>query len=207
MSEPTRCEHIRPELALIVAALDEADPTRRAVLEHTAVCADCRALLEEGQAMLQLLDSYEHACPVHPRLKARILNSVADVPQRRRGIGWEHIALACGAALSAWLAWFDGHARTGLYPAHGPLCLLWELLGVSLVLGPVAWLKQKAVWRSPTRIALTAMSGALLGQLWLRYRCPSHDATLHVLAFHVTGVLLIALLGVAAELWPWRRSY
>ena len=86
MSGPMRCDHIRPELALIVAALDDADPTRRAVLAHTAMCPDCRVLLEEGEAMLQLLDSYEHECPVNPRLKARILNSVADIPQRRRSI-------------------------------------------------------------------------------------------------------------------------
>jgi hypothetical protein len=113
MTEPIRSEHIRHELALIMAALDDDDPTRRSVLAHAAECPSCCALLAEGKAMLELLDSTSMKCPVNPNLKARILTSVTKVPQRRRAIGWEHIALASGGAPSAWLAWFDGHARAG----------------------------------------------------------------------------------------------
>jgi len=207
MSEYLRNEHIRAELALLVAALDEDDPTRCAVLEHAAHCPRCHALLAEGEALLELLDGYEHESPVDPRLKARVLASVAQVPQRRRSIRWEHLLLAQGAALSAWLAWFDGHhARVGLYPARGHFCVLWELLGVALAFGATALIQRKCLWRTPTRLALVAMSGALLGQLWLRARCPTHDAALHVLVFHVSAVILIALAGLASELWPWRSS-
>jgi hypothetical protein len=89
-----------------------------------------------------------------------------------------------------------------IFPVHGPLCVLWELLGACLVLGAAACLKRKVLRRSPMRLALAAMSGAVLGQLWLRSRCPSHDAALHVRVYHVMCVLLIALLG----LWPWRGA-
>jgi hypothetical protein len=57
MTEPIRSEHIRHELALIMAALDDDDPTRRSVLAHAAECPSCCALLAEGKAMLELLDS------------------------------------------------------------------------------------------------------------------------------------------------------
>jgi hypothetical protein len=199
-------EHTPPDLALIVAALDDDDPTRRTALAHAADCADCARVLHDGEAMLALIDAHAKEVPIDPRLKARILETIARVPQHQRGIRWEHITLVLGGLLSAWLAWFDGQARTGLYPARGLYCVSWEVLGASLPLvGAGVWAARQRLKLSALRVALLAQAGAIVGQLWLRYRCPTHDAGLHVLVYHVTGVVLIAIAGLIAEQRPWRR--
>ena len=62
-------------------------------------------------------------------------------------------------------------------------------------------------WRSsPLRLGVVAMSGALLGQLWRNIRCPTHDAIVHVFAFHVPGVVLAALLGCLLAKLTWRSQ-
>jgi hypothetical protein len=200
-------EHIPPDLALILVALDQDDPERRASLAHAARCPECARILSDGQAMLKLIDAQVSEVRIDPRLKARILDAVARAPEQHRGTRWEHIALTLGALLSVWLAWFDGHARTGLYPARGAYCVLWEMLGATLALiGVGAWAMRTSQRPDPLRLGIVAMCGALVGQLWLRWRCPTHDAGLHILVYHVSGVVLLALLGLLAGRASWRRA-
>ena len=192
-------EHIPADLALILAALEENDPERREALAHAADCPMCARVLSDGEAMLKLIDAQTAEAQIDPRLKARRLDAVAQAPQEAHGVRWEHIGLMLGAVLSAWLAWFDGHARAGLYPARGHYCVLWELLGATLPLVSAGvWATRAWLRPDPWRLALVAMSGGLAGQLFLRWRCPTHDAGLHLLVYHTTGVLLAALLGLLA---------
>jgi len=189
-------DHISEDLALILAALAPDDPERRAALSHAASCAACARLLEHGAAMLDSIDAQPATVEVDPRLKARILASVDRLEAERSGTRWEPYALAIGALLSVALASFDLHVRAGLFPVRAPFCVMWQMLGATLsVAGVGVWARSWAWRASPLRLGVVAMGGALLGQLWLRVRCPTIDAPLHVFTFHVSGVLLAALLG------------
>jgi hypothetical protein len=204
-------EHISADLALILAALDEDDPERMAAHAHAASCSECARLLSEGADMLQLIDSQTAELAIDPRLKHRILDAVARLPQSHRGVRGEHIGLMLGALLSVLFAWLDGHGhgRFGLFPARGHLCVMWEVLGASLaMLGARLWtLGQRDVVVKPLRVALIAMAGGLGAQLFLHFRCPTSDAGLHLIAFHATGVMLTALLGLlTGRVWRGRWS-
>lgn len=191
--------HISDDRALILAALAADDPERRAALAHAAHCPRCARVLSEGEAMLALVDAQAAELQIDPRLKARILSAVAQAPQEGRGVRWEHIGLALGAAGSVGLAWLDGRGPPGLFPAHGHYCLLWELLAATLpLIGAGIWATRASARPEPLGLALLAMAGGLAGQLFVRMRCPTSDAGLHLLVFHTTGVLLAALLGLLA---------
>lgn len=188
--------HISKELALVLAVLDPDDPERRAALVHARSCTACWLLLERGTALLQLVDSDPVHVEVDPRLKARIFASIDRLEGERSRTRWEPWALAIGALLSTVLALFDLRVRTGLFPARAPLCVMWLMLGATLSIAGVSIWARGWAWRtSPLRLGVVAMGGALMGQLWLRVRCPTHDAPLHVFTFHLSGVLLAALLG------------
>jgi hypothetical protein len=196
-------DHISEDLALILAALDQDDPERRAALAHAESCPACARLLTRGASVLGLIDAQRACAKVDPQLRARILASIDrfqaddEFQQERPGTRWEPIALVIGALLSIALALLDGRERQGLFPDHAPLCIMWQMLGTTLSLSGVRlWAHRRSAWRaSALRLAVVAMGGALGGQLWLRIRCPSHDAGLHLFTFHVTGVLLGVLLG------------
>jgi hypothetical protein len=192
-------QHISDDRALILAALAAVDPERRAAQEHAARCPKCARVLSEGEAMLALVDAQAAELQIDPRLKARILSAVAESPQDRRAPRWEHVGLTLGAVLSACLAWLDGRGPPGLYPAHGHYCVLWELLGATLpLIGAGLWATRTSKRPEPLRLALIALGGAIAGQLFLRWRCPTSDSGLHLLVFHAAGVLLAALLGLMA---------
>lgn len=202
-------EHISADLVLILAALDDDDPERAAALAHATSCPECARLLQQGAAMLALIDAQTAELAIDPRLKDRILEAVADLPQAHRGIRAEHIGLMLGATLSVLLAWLDGHGRIGLFPARGHLCVMWEVLGASLaMLGARLWTTgRRDLCVEPLRVALIAMAGGLGAQLFLHFRCPTSDAGLHLVVFHATGVMLTALLGLfTGRIWRWRSS-
>lgn len=198
-------EHIPRDMALIIAALDDDDAERSAALAHARSCHACARVIQEGEAMLELLDAQIQEVPIHPRLKARIMETVAQAPQPSR---WEPLALVFGMMLSACSAWFDGHARTGLHPVHGHSCVLWEVLGAALAtVGANLWwrARQTGTPLPAVRIALLGMSGALAGQLWLRHECPTADAGLHLVVYHVTLVALFAFAGLIVHQQRWKR--
>jgi hypothetical protein len=204
-------EHISADLALILAALDADDPERMAAHEHAASCPECARLLSEGAAMLELIDAQTADFAIDPRLKHRIMDAVAKLPQAHRGVRAEHVGLMLGALLSVLFAWLDGHGhgRIGLFPARGHLCVMWEVLGAALaMLGARLWtLGRPEFSPEPLRVALIAMAGGMGAQLFLHFRCPTSDAGLHLIAFHATGVMLTALLGLlTGRIWRWRSS-
>jgi hypothetical protein len=202
-------EHISADLALILAALDADDAGRIAAQTHAASCPQCARLLSEGADMLQWIDAQSADLEIDPRLKNRILDAVAELPQTQRGVRGEHIGLMVGATLSVLVAWLDGHGRMGLFPARGHLCVLWEVLGASLaMLGARLWtLGRREISVEPLRVALIAMAGGIGAQLFLHWRCPTSHAGLHLVVFHATGVLLVALLGLMlGRVCRWRAS-
>jgi predicted anti-sigma-YlaC factor YlaD len=193
-------EHIDPALALALSALAEEDPERRRAWEHSARCPACRALLDEGAAMLRAIDSQHGPAPIDEALKARVrANVLASGRPRSR---WEPPALALLALTSLLLAFFDGHLERPLAAGVGLHCLLYEL-GLGMVpVGAMLLLARRGLAAlQPLRVGTLAAGFALFGQLLLRSRCPVHDAMLHVLVFHVSGVGLAALLGIGSTRW------
>jgi hypothetical protein len=200
-------EHVSEDLALILAALDRDHPERRAALAHAESCPACTRLLERGASVLSLIDAQAPDVKVDPQLKARILASIDKLEEQSSGASWEPYALAIGALLSIVLASFDLRARAGLFPARAPLCFMWQMLGALFSIAGVGiWARSWGRGSSPLRLAVVAMGGALVGQLWLRVRCPTHDAPLHVFTFHLTSVLFAAFVGYILARVIWRSE-
>ena len=200
-------DHISEDLALVLAALDPDDPERRAALAHAQACPACSRRIEQGASLLGRIDAQEVAVTVRPQLKARILASIDELERPQPATRWEPFALAIGALASIVIALLDVRGHGELFPARAPLCLMWQLLGALFSLAGVGiWARSWAFRASPLRLATVAMGGALVGQLWLRVRCPTHDAGLHVFAFHLTGVLFAALVGYLLARHAWRAE-
>ena len=107
--------------------------------------------------------------------------------------GLRTAAVAVGSSLAlALLASNSG----GLFAAIGIKCLAFELACALLPFGLFA-MARGAVPKpaSPGAAAALAASAALAGQAALHLTCPVHDALPHLLAFHLAGVALAALLG------------
>jgi hypothetical protein len=199
-------DHISEDFALILVALDPDDPERRAALAHAESCSACTRLLECGASVLSLIDADQVDVKVDPQLKARVLASV-DRLEAERCHRWEPYALAVGALLSIALGLLDLRLRWDLFPARAPLCFMWQMMGALLSLAGTAIWARSWAWRSSRlRPAVVAMGGALIGQLWLRVRCPTHDAPLHVLSFHISTVLAAALLGYLLARATWQAE-
>jgi hypothetical protein len=183
-------EHISEELAMALSALPEGDAERARAVQHAAGCPACQKLLDEGAALLALVDRELTPPPVSAALEARVRAAVH--PRKKR---WEPLALVAGALLSLLMVWLDRHPGE-LAPALGVKCALLEV-GAALV--PFAWVGQ-AVLRgqvpvAPMRLALMAMAGGLAAQAFLLTECAARGALSHTLAFHFGGVVLAALLG------------
>ena len=201
-------DHVAEEFALILVALDRDDPERVAAFAHAESCPACARLLEREASLLALVDGQAVDVTVNPRLKARILASIDRMEQEPPAMRWEPLALAIGALLSIALALIDLRTREGQFPARAPLCVMWQMLGALFSLAGVGiWARSWALRSSPLRLAVVSMGGALIGQLWLRIRCPTDDAPLHVLVFHMGGFLLATLIGylLARATWPAER--
>jgi hypothetical protein len=190
--------HVPPDFALIVAALEPTDPDRRAAWAHARACPACKRALEQGEAVLALIDTQPLEQTIHPALKQRILSSVANLPPerahgRRRKFA---LALVVGIACSLLLAWIDGTRHAGLHVSLGLRCIFWQVV---FALGPLVFGAVLALstgkQRSPRVFALIGIAGGLLGQTLLRTRCPMHDVNPHLLVFHTAGVLVAAGLG------------
>jgi hypothetical protein len=107
------------------------------------------------------------------------------------------VASAAVASLAAALV---AGGRGPLEPGLGVECLVNELAAAALVVG-AGWLALRGGTSSLTRSTLgaAAAAGALAGDAALQVVCGAHEFALHLLAFHVGGVLLAA--AVAALLW------
>jgi hypothetical protein len=186
-------EHISEELALALSALPPDDAERAAAVRHAAGCPACQALLDEGAAMLTLLDRELTPAPVSPLLEARVHAAVLG----QKGVRWEHIALVLGALMSLLMVWLDQRAGA-LAPGLGIKCTLIELAAAVVPFAAVARAAQQGrIALQPARLALAAMGGALAGQGVLLVDCAAQGALGHTLVFHFAGVILAALLGYA----------
>jgi hypothetical protein len=200
-------EHLAADSALFVLALADDDPEKRAALSHARECEGCRELLEEGRSMLQLFDGVgseqaeEASSYMNAAFEARVR---AAVYAGERAPRWTQLGLLLGALASLALLIFDADLARPLQAGLGVRCLFYELqFGVlAFVAGGLVgrrYLTQYGAWQS----ALAAMGGALVGQALLHTRCEADGAALHLLLFHVGGVLVATLLGgVAGHLLP-----
>lgn len=198
-------DHVDPGLALALAALPEEDPERRAAWRHAAQCPACRALLDDGLLMLQLIDGARVEPRADAALKARVK---AAVFARERRVRWELPALALFAVVSLLLALADGLPQRPLAVGIGMHCLLYEV-ALGMVPGGAMLLlaRRGLVALQSLRMGALAAGFALLGQLLLRTRCPVHDAGAHLLVFHTGGVVLAAWLAATlVRFMPSRRS-
>ncbi|MCC7541869.1 MAG: hypothetical protein IT379_36960 [Deltaproteobacteria bacterium] len=127
------------------------------------------------------------------------------------------VAMLAARALGAWgsatvvpttlvaslaLALADRHTPLEVpWPKVG--CLGIELAVAALPLAATVWLATRAHRRlRALDLAAVASCGALAGQAALVIACPGQPDRFHVLALHVTGVGLAALLGAAAARLP-----
>jgi predicted anti-sigma-YlaC factor YlaD len=189
--------HVTEELALALVTLPAEDPERALAEAHAQGCTSCRALLEESEAMLRMLDA-DHSLPaVSPALKARVRAAVLGEPARARAWQWQPWALALGTLLSLFMVWLEGQSGE-LAPALGVRCALFELGGAVLPFALVGAAMLRGVLRpEPLGLALSAMGGALVAQSLLLAECPAQGAVAHSALFHFGGVVLAALLGYA----------
>jgi hypothetical protein len=130
------------------------------------------------------------------------------------------VALGAGAALTAAaLAWLGVGRRAasaalaacvvslavaalasgslGLFAAVGVHCLALELFTAAWPLAALAPAGGLSSSTSGWTTAALASAGALAGQAALHLTCPVRSATPHLLAFHLSGVLLAAVAGWA----------
>jgi hypothetical protein len=195
----TATEHIDAESALFLVALDDSDPDKRAALTHAADCASCLRLIRESQAMLQLIDREPALVEVDAALERRVRAAVFDGERARPAGRLEYVAWLAGALVSGLMIWLDAKPGQPLYAELGLRCMRFEL-GFALVAlaGGVLWTRSSARELGPLRASVVAMTGALAGQAVLRIRCEAHDAALHLLAFHLVGVVIATVLGAVA---------
>jgi hypothetical protein len=193
-------EHIDPESALFLAALDDSDPEKRSALAHALGCASCQRLMRESQSMLQLIDREPALAEVDAALEARIQAAVLGT-RRAPGHRFEYLAWLLGALASSFMIWLDAKPASSqsLYVDVGLRCLRFELVFGGIAFG-AGMLVARRLGREldPLRASVLAMTGALAGQALLRMRCEAADAALHLLAFHLVGVLVATALGAGA---------
>jgi hypothetical protein len=109
------------------------------------------------------------------------------------------LGLLIGALVSLAMLFFEADLSRPLRAGVGLRCFFYEQQFAFLAFaGGVAvgrrYLAQFGAWQS----AFAAMGGALLGQVLLQTRCEADGAALHLLFFHVGGVLAASLLGALA---------
>jgi hypothetical protein len=196
-------QHLSPEATLFLVALDDDDPEKRSALEHARTCASCQRLLRQSEQMLELIDHDVAQLPaIATQLEAQIGAAVAvEQARSKRRARWRTAAAwVVGAAVSALLAWNDAteHA-TSSQLLGGRGCLMDEqVFGLFAFAAGALWAKGAARRYGPASASVAAMSGAFIGQVWLRTHCQTPHAALHLLTFHVLGVVVAAALGAAA---------
>lgn len=117
-------------------------------------------------------------------------------------------ALATAAAVAISGIFSSMLGREGmLFPAIGIKCVLIELIAASLPLATTAFLVvRRRVAADAWRFSAAAALGALAGQAALHLTCPVSDARPHLVTFHIGGVFLAALMGLAVSRIPRLRS-
>jgi hypothetical protein len=197
-------------------------PARLAFWAHLVRCGHCRAYLRQMRLTVLALGVLPEE-PVEPLLRDELL---ARFREMRPALGTVPLARPWGiAALERWLCGSRGFAVVAFILAvAGALaflqagwggselrgwsrCLFLELSAAVLPIAVVGAVARRARERlSAGALAAVGAGGGFVGYLWLSQGCPSADALSHVLVAHVGGLLLGALLGVAASRLPALRT-
>ena len=192
-------DHLDESSTMFLVSLAADDPERVAALGHIERCARCRDAWRQSQELLTWLDCAAPLASLDPSLCSRTQAAIAEARPDRlwrapRFWGW-----LVAASLSLGMVW--AQMSSGLHALSariGMHCLGFELgFGAVAFLLGLGWARAAALELGPSRAALCALSGALLGQWLLNWRCPAEHSALHLLAFHVSGVALAALLAAA----------
>ena len=117
--------HITEELALALVTLPTDDAERKAAELHASGCADCRALLDESEAMLRMLDADQELPAIDSAFKARVERAVLG-ESKVKVSRWQSWTLLVGALLSLLMVWADSRAGE-LSASLGVHCLFYEL--------------------------------------------------------------------------------
>jgi hypothetical protein len=189
-------QHMSTKRAVFLASLAESEPAKRKARAHAAVCASCAKLLQESEQLLALIDhSAQPMLAVDTQLAERVRHAVfgaAPAPRRR----WPWLAWLSGGALSALMIWLDVRPNAALGPGTGLDCMLWENgFALATCVAGAIWARTRERAIDPWTGSVVGMSGALLGQLFLRTHCEAAHAGLHLLTFHLLGVLIGTSLG------------
>ena len=179
-------------------------PAERAELEaHLAGCERCRTFV----AQLELTSRALRALPP-PTLPAALRSALlGDFAWRR---AWRFTvrfaaAVASAALLLAGSAGLAGEGG-GLEASTGLHCLLVELGWTVGAGGAAWWLLRRAGGAAPAAggspgwrsVGTWALAGALAADGFLQFRCAAAGSRSHALLFHAGGVVLVALVALAA---------
>jgi branched-subunit amino acid transport protein len=93
-------------------------------------------------------------------------------------------------------------AGEGMSAGIGVRCALFEVAVALAPLGASAYLALAGGPRGALTFAAVGAAGGLAGHAALHVHCPVHSAYPHLLAFHLGGVVLAALLGAALSRLP-----
>jgi hypothetical protein len=193
--------HIADQAAGI-ASLPNDDPERTAAYDHASACPPCRRALHDAERLLSLLDAVPRPESPSEATMRRTWNAVvAEIDELEKRVGKEPRAMpgrwvaALAVAFSTFLVLFDAKGGA-LAWAVGVECLLIELGTAAVAVGVAARIAATSpdVGRAPSYAALAAWS-AVVAQVYLHFRCPIGDQALHLVLFHLGGVLLAAILG------------
>ncbi len=192
-----------PSAALLERIRNEinADLTRvptRAAVRSSAVPLAVATVIAFGLG--NLLSKHHIAASSEAWMAAILVGAFAAL---LAGLSGKHAGAALVAGIGASAA-FSVFSRVGegLFPAVGVKCATFEVM-VSLVpLATAAYLAIRGGPRGPLPFAAAGGTGALAGHAALHVHCPVHTAHPHLLAFHLGGVLLAALLGLVVSRLP-----
>jgi hypothetical protein len=183
--------HLDEQTLWHAATADAADRQRRDAEGHAAECSACRAALDEARAVFAVLEPAEPVPTTSAleRVRATVLASHRG-SRRAWSVAWLFVGVSATLALAV-------GSEPGLFANVGVKCWVLEQVFAALAFFG-AW---RAVRRWPsldsTRLAALAAGAALLGHVYLHFRCEAAHALPHLFSFHVLGVvtaLLLALL-------------
>jgi len=113
------------------------------------------------------------------------------------------LVLALGASLG--LSFGTGNSD-GFELLHGVKCVVTELVAAAAPYAALFFTVMRGQAVSVRSCAAVAAAGALGGQAALHITCPELAHTPHLIATHVAGVVLAALLGTLGHRWFVRRA-
>jgi len=169
---------------------------RPAMSSRAARAAAAIATLGAGAALAGPLARHHH----HLDAGSVVFSAAAAVTAAALawlGIGRRPAVAALGACAISLVVAVVPSASPGLFAPVGVHCLALELFTAAWPLAALAAAGGVSSSTSRWSTAALAAAGALAGQAALHLTCPERSAGLHLLAFHLGGVMLAAVAGWA----------